>query len=261
MSVKQVWKRKTSTPKSSPPSQNDSPPLPTRVYLQSPSPPSYNPSRDQMINQLHNISTILDLHNNPSNAYIHVPPSPPPPQIHLLLMLKLNFTQVFIIVANYILKIGEGGIAGAISGGVVGEARTVGEGSLIGSCDSISCVLVTGISLAPNISYGLPSYGQVGTEIRKRTTKPRRQDFIVVSLRSTSSPYSTPRNMQGIPVPTRPYDGRPYDMLGANEIPVTNTQLMESQDPINEPSPTVLASPTTPSLIAPAIPPSPILRI
>nr|GEW57410.1 hypothetical protein [Tanacetum cinerariifolium] len=82
MSVRQLWKRKTSTPKSSPPPQNDSPPLPLRVYLQSPSPPSYNPLRDQMINQLHNISTILDLHNNQSNAYIHAPPSPPPPQIH-----------------------------------------------------------------------------------------------------------------------------------------------------------------------------------
>ncbi|GJT54485.1 hypothetical protein Tco_0989539 [Tanacetum coccineum] len=82
MSVRQVWKRKPSTPKSSPPSQNDSPPLPPRVYLQSPSPPSYNPLRDQMINQLHNISTILDSHTNPSNAYIHAPPSPPPPQIH-----------------------------------------------------------------------------------------------------------------------------------------------------------------------------------
>ncbi|GJZ91772.1 hypothetical protein Tco_0663837, partial [Tanacetum coccineum] len=82
MSVRQVWKRKTSIPKSSPPSQNDSPPLPSRVYLQSPSPPSYNPLRDQMINQLHNISTILDSHTNPSNDYIHAPPSPPPPQIH-----------------------------------------------------------------------------------------------------------------------------------------------------------------------------------
>ncbi|GJS06930.1 zf-CCHC domain-containing protein [Tanacetum coccineum] len=82
MSIRQVWKRKTSTLKSSPPSQNDSPPLPPRVYLQSPSPPSYNPLRDQMINQLHNISTILDSHTNPSNAYIHVLPSPPPPQIH-----------------------------------------------------------------------------------------------------------------------------------------------------------------------------------
>nr|GFA46032.1 reverse transcriptase domain-containing protein [Tanacetum cinerariifolium] len=79
MSVRQVWKRKTSTPKSSPSSQNDSPPIPLIVYLQSPSPPSYNPLRDQMINQLHNISTILDSHNNPFNAYIHALPSPPPP--------------------------------------------------------------------------------------------------------------------------------------------------------------------------------------
>ncbi|GKE20820.1 hypothetical protein Tco_1432332 [Tanacetum coccineum] len=82
MSVRQVWKCKTSTPKSSPSSQKDSPPLPPGVYLQSPSPPSYNPLRDQMINQLHNISTILDSHTNPSNAYIHAPPSPPPQQIH-----------------------------------------------------------------------------------------------------------------------------------------------------------------------------------
>ncbi|GJS93071.1 hypothetical protein Tco_0800039 [Tanacetum coccineum] len=35
-----------------------------------------------MINQLHNISTILDSHINPSNAYIHAPPSPPPQPIH-----------------------------------------------------------------------------------------------------------------------------------------------------------------------------------
>ncbi|GKD12648.1 hypothetical protein Tco_1197055, partial [Tanacetum coccineum] len=82
MSVRQVWKHKTSTPKSSPSSQKDSPPLPPRVYLQSPSPPSYNPLRDQMINQLHNISTILDSHTNPSNAYIYAPPSPPPQPIH-----------------------------------------------------------------------------------------------------------------------------------------------------------------------------------
>ncbi|GJX04954.1 hypothetical protein Tco_0190870 [Tanacetum coccineum] len=82
MSVRQVWKHKTSTLKSSPSSQKDSPPLPPRVYLQSPSPLSYNPLRDQMINQLHNISTILDSHTNPSNAYIHAPPSPPPQQIH-----------------------------------------------------------------------------------------------------------------------------------------------------------------------------------
>ncbi|GJS87566.1 zf-CCHC domain-containing protein [Tanacetum coccineum] len=82
MSVRQVWKLKTSTPKSSPSSQKDSPLLLPRVYLQSPSPPSYNPLRDQMVNQLHNISTILDSHTNPSNAYIHAPPSPPPQEIH-----------------------------------------------------------------------------------------------------------------------------------------------------------------------------------
>ncbi|GKB36638.1 hypothetical protein Tco_0881580 [Tanacetum coccineum] len=82
MSVRQVWKRKTSTPKSSPSSQKDSPSFPPRVHLQSPSPPSYNLLRDQMINQLHNISTILDSHTNPSNAYIYVPPSPPPQPNH-----------------------------------------------------------------------------------------------------------------------------------------------------------------------------------
>ncbi|GJZ29313.1 retrovirus-related pol polyprotein from transposon TNT 1-94 [Tanacetum coccineum] len=82
MSVRQVWKHKTSTLKSSPPSQNDSPLFPLRVYLQSPSPPSYNLLRDQMINQLHNISTILDSQTNPSNAYTHALPLPPLPLIH-----------------------------------------------------------------------------------------------------------------------------------------------------------------------------------
>ncbi|GJU01733.1 hypothetical protein Tco_1112071 [Tanacetum coccineum] len=80
--VRQVGKCKISITKSSPSSQKDPPPLPQRVYLQSPSPPSYNPLRDQMINQFHNISTILDSHTNPSNAYIHAPPSPPPQPIH-----------------------------------------------------------------------------------------------------------------------------------------------------------------------------------
>ncbi|GJY21082.1 hypothetical protein Tco_0393648 [Tanacetum coccineum] len=82
MSVRQVWKRKTSTPKSPPSSQNESPLFPLRVYIQSPSPPSYNLLRDQMINQLHKISTILNSHTNPSNVYIHAPPSPPPQPIH-----------------------------------------------------------------------------------------------------------------------------------------------------------------------------------
>ncbi|GKA17457.1 hypothetical protein Tco_0697294 [Tanacetum coccineum] len=82
MSVRQVWKRKTSTLKSSLPSKNNSPPFPPKVHLQSPSPPSYNTLRDQMIKQLHNISAILDSQTNPSNAYIHAPPLPPPQPIH-----------------------------------------------------------------------------------------------------------------------------------------------------------------------------------
>ncbi|GJT58299.1 zf-CCHC domain-containing protein [Tanacetum coccineum] len=104
MSIRQVWKHKTSTPKSSPPSQNDSPPNPSRVYLQSPSPPSYNSLRDQMINQLHNISTILDSHTNPSNAYIHAPPSPPPQQIHPPSHAQVEFQlslKAFVIVRKF----------------------------------------------------------------------------------------------------------------------------------------------------------------
>ncbi|GJV45880.1 zf-CCHC domain-containing protein [Tanacetum coccineum] len=103
MSVRQVWKHKTSTPKSSPSSQKESPPLPPRVYLQSPSPPSYNPLRDQMINQLHNISTILDSHTNPSNAYIHAPPSPPPQQIHPPSHAQVEFHSSFCHIAEDIL--------------------------------------------------------------------------------------------------------------------------------------------------------------
>ncbi|GJS83587.1 hypothetical protein Tco_0750128 [Tanacetum coccineum] len=97
MSVRQVWKCKTSTLKSSPPSQNDSPSLPSRVYQQSPSPPSYNPLRDQMINQLHNISIILDSYTNPFNVYIHASPSPPPQPIH-----PPSHAQVFVIVASFL---------------------------------------------------------------------------------------------------------------------------------------------------------------
>ncbi|GJV49289.1 hypothetical protein Tco_1439501 [Tanacetum coccineum] len=70
-----------------------------RVYLQSPSPPSYNPLRNQMINQLHNISTILDSHNNPSDAYIYAPPSPPPPQIHPPSHAQVEISLSFVIVA------------------------------------------------------------------------------------------------------------------------------------------------------------------
>ncbi|GKD11140.1 hypothetical protein Tco_1190825 [Tanacetum coccineum] len=100
MSVIQVWKRKISTSKSSPLSQNDSPLFPPRVHLQSPSPPSYNPLRDQMINQLHNISTILDSQTNSSIAYIDAPPHHHHNQLILPLMLDLNFTQVVVIAAS-----------------------------------------------------------------------------------------------------------------------------------------------------------------
>ncbi|GKE12328.1 hypothetical protein Tco_1415879 [Tanacetum coccineum] len=97
MLVRQAWKRKTSTSKLSPSSQKDSPSLPPRVYLQSPSPPSYNPLRDQMINQLHNISTILDSHTNQSNAYIHALPSPPLQQIYPSSHAQVEFHSSFVI--------------------------------------------------------------------------------------------------------------------------------------------------------------------
>ncbi|GJU03902.1 (R)-mandelonitrile lyase-like protein [Tanacetum coccineum] len=77
----------------------------------------------------------------------------------------------------------------------------------------------------------------------------------------------------GIPVPAWPYDGIPDDLLGADEIPLTNTQPMA-----DEPSPTVPASPSVstsqnvptapnvpaPNVLAPNIPtpnvPTPIMR-
>ncbi|GJT04835.1 hypothetical protein Tco_0839297 [Tanacetum coccineum] len=100
MLVRQVWKRKTFTSKSTPSSQKDSPPFPPRVHFQSPLPPSYNPLRDQMINQLHNISTILDSHTNPSNTYIHVPPSPPPQPIHPPSHAQVKFHSSFCHINN-----------------------------------------------------------------------------------------------------------------------------------------------------------------
>ncbi|GJT81991.1 hypothetical protein Tco_1056333 [Tanacetum coccineum] len=82
ISVRQVWRRTTLTPKSPPSSQNASPSLPPRVNPQSPSSSSHNPLRDQMINQLHNISSILESQTqNPPNAYSRAPPLPPSPLI------------------------------------------------------------------------------------------------------------------------------------------------------------------------------------
>ncbi|GJT42620.1 hypothetical protein Tco_0951335 [Tanacetum coccineum] len=92
MFVRQVWKRKTSTPKSSSTLQNESPLFHPHVHPQISSPPSYNPLRDEMINSLHNISTILDTHNNPSNAYNQAPPSPPPQQIYPPSHERVNYT-------------------------------------------------------------------------------------------------------------------------------------------------------------------------
>ncbi|GKA48751.1 hypothetical protein Tco_0741709 [Tanacetum coccineum] len=60
MSVRQVWKRKTPLPKSSPTCLNDSPPPPSRNTPHSISPPMNYPQRDQIINQLHTISTLID---------------------------------------------------------------------------------------------------------------------------------------------------------------------------------------------------------
>ncbi|GJS32335.1 hypothetical protein Tco_0530717 [Tanacetum coccineum] len=81
--VRQVWRHTTPTIKSPPPSQNASPSPPPRVNFQSPSPPSHNPLRDQIINQLHNIPSILEFNTqNSSNVYSQAPPSSPSPLIH-----------------------------------------------------------------------------------------------------------------------------------------------------------------------------------
>ncbi|GKD30077.1 hypothetical protein Tco_1240855 [Tanacetum coccineum] len=98
MLVRQVWRQTTLTLKS-PPSQNASPSLPPRVNPQSSSPPSYNPLKNQMINQLHNISSILKSQTkNSPNAYSHAPPSPPSPLIHPPTNAQVEFHSNFVIV-------------------------------------------------------------------------------------------------------------------------------------------------------------------
>ncbi|GJR19823.1 hypothetical protein Tco_0968350, partial [Tanacetum coccineum] len=95
MSVRQVWRRTTLTSKSPPP-QNASPSLPPRVNPQSSSPPSYNLIRNQMINQLHNISSILESQTQKSpNGYSHAPPSPPSPLIHPPINAQVEFHSRF----------------------------------------------------------------------------------------------------------------------------------------------------------------------
>ncbi|GJU86118.1 mutator type transposase [Tanacetum coccineum] len=70
MLVRQVWKREIPPPKSSPTCHNDSPPPPPRNTPHYISPPMNNPQRDQIINQLHTISTLI-------NSQIPTPPSSP----------------------------------------------------------------------------------------------------------------------------------------------------------------------------------------
>ncbi|GKC37616.1 (R)-mandelonitrile lyase-like protein [Tanacetum coccineum] len=73
-------------------------------------------------------------------------------------------------------------------------------------------------------------------------------------------------NMQGIPVPAWPYDGSPADLLGADEISLTGTQPMASQDPIDElvsnvPAPNQPVQ-NVPALNQPALNvPAPIMRM
>ncbi|GJR29763.1 zf-CCHC domain-containing protein [Tanacetum coccineum] len=76
MSVRQVWKRKTSLPKSSPTCQNDSPPPLSTNTPHSISPPMNYPQRDRIINQLHTISTLIDSQTPtpPSSPHPLVPP-------------------------------------------------------------------------------------------------------------------------------------------------------------------------------------------
>ncbi|GJX77843.1 hypothetical protein Tco_0324654 [Tanacetum coccineum] len=74
MSVRQVWKRKTPLPKSSPTCHNDSPPPPPRNTPHSISPPMDYPQRDRIINQLHTISTLID-------SQTPTPPSSPHPLV------------------------------------------------------------------------------------------------------------------------------------------------------------------------------------
>ncbi|GKC46122.1 hypothetical protein Tco_1063844 [Tanacetum coccineum] len=74
MSIRQVWKRKTPLPKSSPIFHNDSPPPPPTNTPHSISPPMNYPQRDKMINQLQTISILIE-YETPS------PPSSPHPLV------------------------------------------------------------------------------------------------------------------------------------------------------------------------------------
>ncbi|GKC98884.1 hypothetical protein Tco_1169159 [Tanacetum coccineum] len=82
MSVRQVWKRKTPLPKSSLTYHNNSPPPPPRNTPYSISPPMNYPQRDQIIDQLHAISTLIDSHTpTPSNLPHQLVPPPTNDQV------------------------------------------------------------------------------------------------------------------------------------------------------------------------------------
>ncbi|GKB50298.1 hypothetical protein Tco_0901051 [Tanacetum coccineum] len=72
MPVRQVWKRKTPLPKSSPTCHNDRPlpQPPSRNTTHSISPPMNHPQRDRIIDQLHTISSLID-------SQTSTPSSPP----------------------------------------------------------------------------------------------------------------------------------------------------------------------------------------
>ncbi|GJT72622.1 hypothetical protein Tco_1031908 [Tanacetum coccineum] len=76
MSIRQVWKRKTPLPKSSPIFHNDSPPPPPTNTPHSISPPMNYPQRDKMINQLQTISILIEYEtpSPPSSPHPLVPP-------------------------------------------------------------------------------------------------------------------------------------------------------------------------------------------
>ncbi|GJT38086.1 hypothetical protein Tco_0937951 [Tanacetum coccineum] len=100
--------------------------------------------------------------------------------------------------------IGQGGIYSAGSRGIVGEAITIGEGLSIGSCDAISCVLVTGISLEPSYSSGVPSLWQGSRKLATGKSYCSMQPITnraPYTMRTSSTPSSIPNTTSS---PTTP---------------------------------------------------------
>ncbi|GJY15611.1 retrovirus-related pol polyprotein from transposon TNT 1-94 [Tanacetum coccineum] len=100
MSVRQVWKRKTPLPKSSPSYHNDSPPPPSRNTPHSISPPMNYPQRDRIINQLHTISTLID-------SQTPTPTSPPHPMVQPATIMSVGDVMIaFVIVIEHVDNLG-----------------------------------------------------------------------------------------------------------------------------------------------------------